>query len=82
MKTVILKSMMAVLLPVSVWAQTSVTSNKANYFGDNAVWSYDKGTKALTISPNSGEGSTQQSWDMFSSIRVFASDDAVNKLRH
>ena len=82
MKTVILKSMMAVLLPVSVWAQTSVTSNKANYFGDNAVWSYDKGTKALTISPNSGEGSTQQSWDMFSSIRVFASDDAVNKLGH
>ena len=34
----------------------------------------------MTISPSNDEGSTQQSWDMFSGIKVLASDDAVNKL--
>ena len=80
MKTVILKSMIAVLLPASVWAQTSVKSNTANYFGDNAECLYDKDTRTLTIRPNSGEGSTQQSWDMFSGIKVLASDQSVNNL--
>ena len=77
MKKRILKTLMVVLLPVSVWAQTSLTSS--NYFGDNAVWSYDEETKTLIIRPDNGEGNTQQSWDMFSNtnIKVLVSDDMV-----
>ena len=75
MKKQIFKSVIAALLPISVWAQTNMT----NYFGSDVVCIFNESSKTLTISPNYGEGDTQQSWNMLLGIKVLASDDAVNK---
>lgn len=81
MKTTIMKSVMAMLLPITVWAQTPVSSGTCNkYFGSIAMWEYHEATKTLTIRPGKGEESTQKSSDFLSNIVVNASNDAVNKL--
>lgn len=81
MKTTIIKSVMAMFLPIAVWAQTPVSSGTCNkYFGGNAMWEYNETTKTLTIRPGSGEEGTQKTSDFLSNIVIHASDDAVNKL--
>ncbi len=81
MKTTILKSVMAMFLPIAVWAQTPVSSGTCNkYFGGNARWEYNETTKTLTIRPGNGEESTQKSSDFLSNIVIHASDDVVNRL--
>lgn len=50
------------------------------YFGGDAIWTYDETSKILTIRPHNGEEITQPSLDILSSINVKASDGSVNKL--
>lgn len=74
MKKNILKSVMAMLLPISVWAQTPLE----NYFGCDAVCTYDENTKTLTIRPNKGGENTQQSWEMLSNTNIVANAGSIN----
>ena len=81
MKKSILISLLTMLLPMAVLAQNSLAAlNTRSCFGCDVVWSYDEGTKTLTIRPNNEEETAQQSGNTWTDIQVVASDGSVNKL--
>ena len=65
---------------VKVLDPSVISGSCKKYFGDEAIWMFNEATKTFTIRPNNGDEITQPLWDVFSNLKVTASEGAVNKL--
>lgn len=78
MKKSFFTALLTMLLPVSVWAQKTLSASKtSDFFGCDVVWTYDEDTKTLTIRPNNGEETGNQTGNT-TDIQVLASEESVN----